>query len=124
MQEDRPQLGPISVSATPADSSSPHPGRAKAFESELVRRLLPRTIDGRSAAARRLVGLIHRLSERVENPSDTVTRSRLTNVAMLIMVSEGLAHRAAAGERIDADEAVRVTHALDRALDRLGVNGS
>lgn len=124
MQEDHPQLGPISVSAHSADSSGPHPGRAKAFESELVRRLLPRTIDGRSAAARRLVGLIHRLAMRVEDPSDTVTRSRLTNVAMLMMVSEGLAHRAAAGERIDADEAVRVTHALDRALDRLGVNGS
>ena len=99
-------------------------GSPTAFESELVRRLLPKTIDGRTKAARRLVGLIHRLSERVEDPADAVTRSRLTAAAMLMMVSEGLAHRAAAGEEINADEAVRVSNALDRALTRLGMNGS
>lgn len=104
------------------DSTAERP-RNPTTGSALARRILPPGVDGRSAGARRMVDLVHKLAARVADPTDTVVRARLVSAASLIMASERLAHRAAAGEEVDPDEVVRVNNALDRALDRLEAAG-
>ena len=87
--------------------------------SVLNRRILPRHVDGRSAEAKRLMGLVRDLAEQVEDSENPVTRARLMAAALLIMEQEQMAHALAAGKAVDPDDAVRVTHACERALARL-----
>ncbi len=89
--------------------------------SALNRRILPECVDGRSAEAKRLVGLIHDLAARVQSPDDPITRVRLKSAALLLMQAETMAHAAAAGEKIDSDDLVRVVRAAEHALERLGL---
>ena len=96
---------------SPADAAPPR--------TALSRRIVPPGIDGRTRGAKRLAELVHHLAARVADPEDVTTRARLVDAAHLTMVSESLAHRAAAGEPVDPDLAVRVSGALGRALDRL-----
>ena len=109
-------------SSTPADmvaKSSSHPNEVDRSTSALNRRILPHGVDGRSAPAKRLLGLIRDLSERVDDPADPVTRARLVAAATLVMAQESLAHGLAAGKAISPDDVVRVTNATERALARL-----
>ena len=112
----------------PRSSSSPA-GMAKRSDrcpsnvdrqtSALNRRILPRHVDGRSAPAKRLMGLVRDLAKRVDDPEDPITRSRLVGAALLIMEQESLAHALAAGKVVDADTVVRIANATERALNRL-----
>ena len=99
--------------------SSPRPNDIDRSTSALNRRILPRHVDGRSAPAKRLMGLVRDLAKRVEDPEDTVTRARLVAAALLIMEQESLAHDLAAGKLVDANTVVRVSNATERALARL-----
>lgn len=83
------------------------------------RRILPHGVDGRSAPAKRLLGLVRDLAKRVDDPEDTVTRARLVAAALLIMEQESLAHDLAAGKTINCEDVVRVANATERALARL-----
>lgn len=85
----------------------------------LNRRILPHGVDGRSAAAKRLSGLVRDLAKYAEDPSSPITRARCVAAALLIMEQESLAHALAAGKVVSADEVVRVAHATERALARL-----
>ena len=87
--------------------------------SALNRRILPHGIDGRSAPAKRLMGLVRDLAKRVDDPEDTVTRARLVAAALLIMQQESMAHDLAAGKTINCEDVVRVANATERALARL-----
>lgn len=87
--------------------------------SALNRRILPHHVDGRSAPAKRLIGLVRDLAKRVDDPGDAVTRARLVAAALLIMEQESLAHALAAGKVVDADTVVRISNATERALSRL-----
>ncbi len=87
--------------------------------SALNRRILPHHVDGRSAPAKRLMGLVRDLAKRVDDPKDTVTRARLVAAALLIMEQESLAHDLAAGKAISPDDVVRISNATERALGRL-----
>ena len=87
--------------------------------SALNRRILPHGVDGRSAPAKRLMGLVRDLAKRVDDPKDTITRSRLVGAALLIMEQESLAHDLAAGKAISLDDVVRISNATERALARL-----
>ena len=87
--------------------------------SALNRRILPRHVDGRSAPAKRLMGLVRDLAERVGDPEDTVTRARLVAAALLIMQQESMAHDLAAGKVVDPNDVVRIANATERALARL-----
>ena len=87
--------------------------------SALNRRILPRHVDGRSAEAKRLMGLVHDLALQVEDPDNPITRARLTGAALLIMQQESLAHRVAAGQAVNPDDVVRIHNACERALERL-----
>lgn len=101
-----------------ADSSS----RANYIDrstSALNRRILPNGVDGRTAPAKRLMGLVRDLAKRVDDPKDTITRSRLVGAALLIMEQESLAHDLAAGKAISLDDVVRISNATERALARL-----
>ena len=88
--------------------------------SALNRRILPHHIDGRSREAKRLVGLVQDFAKQVDDPNNPVTRARLMGAALLVMQQESMAHRVAAGQAVDADDVVRVHHATERALARLG----
>ena len=87
--------------------------------SALNRRILPHHVDGRSAPAKRLMGLVRDLAKRVDDPEDTITRSRLVGAALLIMQQESLAHDLAAGKAVGCDDVVRIANATERALARL-----
>ena len=87
--------------------------------SALNRRILPHGVDGRSAPAKRLMGLVRDLAKRVDDPEDTVTRSRLVGAALLIMEQEALAHAVADGKVVSPDDVVRISNATERALARL-----
>lgn len=87
--------------------------------SALCRRILPHHVDGRSAPAKRLMGLIRDLSKQVDDPENPITRTRLVGAALLIMEQESLAHALAAGKVVDADTVVRIANATERALSRL-----
>ena len=87
--------------------------------SALNRRILPHGVDGRSAPAKRLLGLVRDLAKRVDDPEDTVTRSRLVGAALLIMEQEALAHAVADGKVVSPDDVVRISNATERALARL-----
>lgn len=102
------------LDATEASKPTPAPAR-----SALASRIVPPTVDGRSRGAKRLTELVHQLAAHVDDPSDPVARALLMDAAHLTMQSEALAHRAATGDLVDADQAVRVSGALGRALDRL-----
>ena len=107
---------------TPDDmvaDSSRGPNDVDRSTSALNRRILPRHVDGRSAPAKRLMGLVRDLAKRVENPEDPITRARLVAASLLIMEQESLAHALAAGKVVDADTVVRVANATERALSRL-----
>ncbi len=80
---------------------------------------MPHGVDGRSAPAKRLMGLVRDLAERVDDPENPITRSRLVGAALLIMQQESMAHDLAAGKVVDADTVVRVANATERALSRL-----
>ena len=87
--------------------------------SALNRRILPHGVDGRSAPAKRLLGLVRDLAKRVDDPEDTVTRARLVAAALLIMQQESMAHDLAAGKVVNPDDVVRISNATERALARL-----
>ena len=109
-------------SSTPDDIDTDSSSRSSYIDrstSALNRRILPHGVDGRSAPAKRLLGLVRDLAERVENPEDPITRARLVAAALLIMEQESLAHALAAGKVVDADTVVRVANATERALSRL-----
>jgi hypothetical protein len=65
------------------------------------------------------VGLVRELSKGVRDIGAPQVRAVLLDAASLIMQAEQLAHRMAAGESVNPDEHVRVSHALTRALARL-----
>ena len=109
-------------SSTPANmvaKSSGHPNEVDRSTSALNRRILPHHVDGRSAPAKRLLGLVRDLAERVDDPEDTVTRARLVGAALLIMEQEALAHAVADGKVVSTDDVVRISNATERALARL-----
>ena len=109
-------------SSTPDDmvvNSSSHPNEVDRSTSALNRRILPHHVDGRSAPAKRLMGLVRDLAKRVEDPEDTVTRARLVAAALLVMQQESMAHDLAAGKTINCEDVVRVANATERALARL-----
>lgn len=87
--------------------------------SALNRRILPHGVDGRSAPAKRLTGLVRDLAKRVDDPGDAVTRARLVAAALLVMQQESLAHDLAAGKEVGCDDVVRIANATERALARL-----
>ena len=87
--------------------------------SALNRRILPHGVDGRSAPAKRLLGLVRDLAKRVEDPEDTVTRARLVAAALLIMKQESLAHDIAGDKAVSCEDVVRVANATERALSKL-----
>lgn len=95
------------------------PNNVDRTTSALNRRILPQHVDGRSAPAKRLMGLVRDLAKKVDDPEDPITRSRLVGAALLIMEQESLAHALAAGKVVDADIVVRIANATERALDRL-----
>ena len=88
--------------------------------SALNRRILPHGVDGRSREAKRLVGLVQDFAKQVDDPNNPVTRARLMGAALLVMQQESMAHRVAAGQAVDPDDVVRIHHATERALARLG----
>jgi hypothetical protein len=87
--------------------------------SALNRRILPRHVDGRSAEAKRLMGLVRDLAEHVEDSDNPVTRARLVAAALLVMQQESMAHAVAAGKAVDPNDIVRIANACERALRRL-----
>ncbi len=101
-----------------ADSST-HPKYIDRSTSALNRRILPHGVDGRSAPAKRLMGLVRDLAKRVDDPGDAVTRARLVAAAMLVMAQESLAHSLADGKVVNPDDVVRIANATERALSRL-----
>ena len=101
-------------------SDSPSPSNyVDRQTSALNRRILPRGVDGRSAPAKRLMGLVRDLAKTVKDPEDPITRSRLVAAALLIMQQEALAHDLAAGKTVSCEDVVRVANATERALSRL-----
>ncbi len=109
-------------SGTPDDIDTDSSSRSNYVDrstSALNRRILPRHVDGRSAPAKRLMGLVRDLAERVDDPENPITRARLVAAALLIMEQESLAHDLAAGKVVDADTVVRVANATERSLSRL-----
>lgn len=109
-------------SGTPDDIDADSSTRSNDIDrstSALNRRILPHGVDGRSAPAKRLMGLVRDLAKRVDDPEDTITRARLVAAALLIMEQESLAHDLAAGKAISSDDVVRVSNATERALSRL-----
>ena len=109
-------------SGTPDDIDTDSSSRSNYVDrqtSALNRRILPHDVDGRSAPAKRLMGLIRDLAKRVDDPEDTVTRARLVAAALLIMQQESMAHDLAAGKTVSCEDVVRVANATERALARL-----
>ena len=101
-----------------ADSSSPG-NYVDRQTSALNRRILPRHVDGRSAPAKRLLGLVRDLAKRVDDPEDTVTRARLVAAALLIMQQESMGN-SAIGSSIDeeVEKMVWATHwGADTVMD-------
>ena len=101
------------------EDSSSHSNEVDRSTSALNRRILPHHVDGRSAPAKRLMGLVRDLAKRVDDPEDPVTRSRLVAAALLIMQQESMAHDLASGKTINCEDVVRVANATERALARL-----
>ncbi len=101
------------------EDSSSRPNNIDRSTSALNRRILPHGVDGRSAPAKRLLGLVRDLAKRVDDPEDTVTRARLVAAATLVMAQESLAHDLAAGKVVSPDDVVRICNAAERALSRL-----
>ncbi len=109
-------------SGTPDDIDTDSSSRSNYVDrstSALNRRILPHGVDGRSAPAKRLLGLVRDLAKRVDDPEDTVTRARLVAAALLIMEQESLAHALADGKVVSPDDVVRISNATERALARL-----
>lgn len=80
-------------------------------------------IDGRSAEAQRFRRTWQDLAAALGRDPSPVERTLLTDAAILVMEVEALAARSVAGGegRPDPDVLVRVSGALSRALDRLGL---
>ena len=112
--------GQSSGTSTAMDAeSSPRPNDVDRQTSALNRRILPHGVDGRSAPAKRLMGLVRDLAKRVDDPENPITRARLVAAALLIMAQESLAHALAAGKQVSPDDVVRISNATERALSRL-----
>ncbi len=102
------------------DTGSSSPGNyVDRSTSALNRRILPHGVDGRSAPAKRLMGLVRDLAKRLDDPEDPITRARLVAAALLIMQQESMAHDLAAGKTVSCEDVVRVANATERALGRL-----
>ena len=82
--------------------------------------MLPRGIDARRRDAKRLAEIARDLAARVPKDPDLILRTRITAAALLMMRIEAMAAAQAKGEAIDANDLVRIHHALDRALAELG----
>ena len=109
-------------SGTPDDidtDSSSRPNDVDRQTSALNRRILPHGVDGRSAPAKRLMGLVRDLAKRVDDPENPITRARLVAAALLIMAQESLAHDLAAGKVVSPDDIVRIANATERSMSRL-----
>src|SRR5687768_6846504 len=85
------------------------------------RTVLPRRIDARRRDAKRLAEIARDLAARVPNDPDLIMRTRITGAALLVMRIEAMAAAQARGESIDANDLVRIQHALARALAELGL---
>ena len=115
----------LALNSTPTDGEVvDHPSNGHQHidrqTSALNRRILPHGVDGRSREAKRLVGLVQDFAKQVDDPNNPVTRARLMGAALLVMQQESMAHRVAAGQAVDPDDVVRIHHATERALARLG----
>ncbi len=102
-----------------ASDSSSRPNDIDRSTSALNRRILPHGVDGRSAPAKRLMGLVRDLAKRVDDPENPITRARLVAAALLIMAQESLAHDLAAGKVVSPDDIVRIANATERSMSRL-----
>lgn len=96
--------------------------RVERHTSQLTRRILPRSVDGRTKEAKRYAGLIRDLAKHVEDPDNPIVRAQLVGAALLVMEQEALAHKVAAGHAVDPDDTVRLHNACERALKRLGAS--
>jgi hypothetical protein len=84
-----------------------------------------RSVNGRSAAARRFRDAVAALCTEVGQPLASMPESRRAAVRMaatLIVRAEELQAAMARGEVVDADALVRVSGALARAIDDLGLS--
>ena len=109
-------------SGTPDDKDTDSSSRSNYVDrqtSALNRRILPHGVDGRSAPAKRLMGLVRDLAKRVDDPENPITRARLVAAALLIMAQESLAHDLAAGKVVSPDDIVRIANATERSMSRL-----
>src|SRR5262245_32001781 len=82
-------------------------------------------VDRRKRPARRLVALTSSLCDRLGRPLgelDELERSRVAMAAHLMLVGEEMHARAASGRAVEADELVRLSGALSRLLDDLGLS--
>jgi hypothetical protein len=78
-------------------------------------------VDGRLRSAKRFRALAQELTVALPRPPGPALLPLILDAAALAVESEALAARAASGERIDPDLRVRVSGALARALERLGI---
>ncbi len=78
-------------------------------------------VDGRTRRAKRFRQLVADISAALGRPPSPTDRTLILDAAALALESESLAAQAAAGARIDPDVRVRVSGALGRALERLGL---
>ncbi len=83
---------------------------------------LPPGIDRRTRPARRLLALAREFAAVLGRLPSETEAPLVLDAAALALESETLAARAASGEQIDPDLRVRVSGALGRALERLGLS--
>jgi hypothetical protein len=82
-------------------------------------------VDRRKRPARRLTALATALCEQLGRPLDAlseVERARVMSAAHLMLLTEQAAADAALGKRTDVEQAIRLSGALSRALDDLGLS--
>lgn len=82
-----------------------------------------RGVDGRTRTAQRWRALYAEFAAALGHDPSPAERELLVDAAALALDSEMLAASAARGERVDPDLRVRVSGALGRALERLGILG-
>lgn len=85
------------------------------------RSVLPHGIDARRRDAKRLAEIARDLAARLPQDPDLIARTRITGAALLVMRIEVMAAAQARSEAIDANDLVRIHHALARALGELGL---
>jgi len=78
-------------------------------------------VDGRTRRAKRFRSLVDDLTVAIGRPPSPTDRTLILDAAALALESESLAAQAAAGARVDPDVRVRISGALGRVLDRLGL---